>query len=94
MDSKKITSPFTAERTAKGLRMKRHDINTPMFRSAGFDSTTGILELEHRNGSVRRWLAVPPLIYQAFSAASDPDSFFREKIYGRYLSVSGKSSPQ
>lgn len=71
--------------------MKRHDIKTMLFSSAGFDPTSGVLELEYRNGSCRRWLAVPARVYQAFCAASDPDTFFRNNIDGRYLSVRGKS---
>nr|WP_237165035.1 KTSC domain-containing protein [Pantoea agglomerans] len=39
--------------------MNRHDIVSALFRSAGFDATTGVLELEYRNGACRRWLAVP-----------------------------------
>jgi hypothetical protein len=74
--------------------VKRHDINTTLFRSAGFDPTAGVLELEYRDGSCRRWLAVPARVYQAFCAAADPDAFFRGSIDGRYLSVRGRSGPQ
>ncbi|WP_205953141.1 KTSC domain-containing protein [Pantoea stewartii] len=74
--------------------MRRHDINTTLFRSAGFDPTSGVLELEYRDGNCRRWLAVPARVYQAFCAAADPDNFFRDNINGRYLSVSGGSSSQ
>lgn len=74
--------------------MKRHNMTTPLFRSVGFDPTSGVLELEYRNGSCRRWLAVPASVYQAFCAAADPDAFFRCSIDGRYLSVRGLSGPQ
>lgn len=74
--------------------MKRHDMNTTLFSSAGFDPTSGVLELEYRNGSCRRWLAVPARVYQGFCAAADPDAFFRGSIDGRYLSVRGQCGPQ
>lgn len=74
--------------------MKRHDISTPLFSSAGFDPTSGVLELEYRNGNCRRWLAVPARVYQAFCAAADQDDFFRGNIDGRYLSVRGGSGSQ
>ncbi|RAH26605.1 KTSC domain-containing protein [Pantoea agglomerans] len=73
--------------------MKRHDMNTTLFSSAGFDPTSGVLELEYSNGS-RRWLAVPARVYQAFCAAADPYAYFRGSIDGRYLSVRGQSGPQ
>lgn len=73
--------------------MKRLDISSTLFRSAGFDPTSGVLELEYRNGRCRRWLAVPARVYQAFCAAADPDHFFRSSIDGRYLSVRGRSGP-
>ncbi|ARF52549.1 MULTISPECIES: KTSC domain-containing protein [Pantoea] len=74
--------------------MKRHDINSSLFRSAGFDPTSGVLELEYRNGSCRRWLAVPARVYQGFCAAVDPDSFFRESIDNRYFSMHHKRDSQ
>ncbi|MEJ1268217.1 KTSC domain-containing protein [Pantoea ananatis] len=59
--------------------MKRHDINSSsLFRSAGFDPTSGVLELEYRNGTCRRWLAVPAHTYQGFCAALDQDAFPRK----------------
>jgi len=74
--------------------VKRHDINTTLFRSAGFDPTSGVLELEYRNGSCRRWLAVPARVYQAFCTAADPDTFFRGSIDGHFISLRGRSGPQ
>ena len=74
--------------------VKRHNINTTLFRSAGFDPTFGVLELEYRNGSLRRWLAVPARVYQAFCAAADPDAFFRGSIDGRFISLRGRCGPQ
>ncbi|NCU08131.1 KTSC domain-containing protein [Pantoea ananatis] len=72
--------------------MKRHDINSSsMFRSAGFDPTSGVLELEYRNGTCRRWLAVPAHTYQGFCAALDQDAFFRESIDNRFFSMYQKS---
>lgn len=74
--------------------MKRHHIRSALFRSAGFDPTAGVLELEYRDGSCRRWLAVPARVYQAFCAAPDPDAIFRSSIDGRYISLRGRSGPQ
>ncbi|ADU72117.1 KTSC domain-containing protein [Pantoea sp. At-9b] len=73
--------------------MNRHDITSGLFRSAGFDPTCSILELEYSNGTCRRWLAVPTQIYQGFCSASDPDTFFRHHIEGRYSSLHGESVP-
>ncbi|MDE8559224.1 KTSC domain-containing protein, partial [Pantoea vagans] len=72
--------------------MNRHNVTSALFSSAGYDATTGVLELEYRNGACRRWLAVPPRVYQAFCAAADSDAFFRTRIEGRYLSVRGSLS--
>ncbi len=66
--------------------MNRHEVRSTLFRSAGYDATTGVLELEYRNGACRRWLAVPAKVYQAFCAAADSDTFFKTRIDGRYLS--------
>lgn len=67
--------------------MNRHDVSSLLFRSAGYDPTSGVLELEYRNGSCRRWLAVPAKVYQAFCATADCDAFFRSSIEGRYISL-------
>lgn len=72
--------------------MNRHDIASALFRSAGFDATTGVLELEYRNGACRRLLAVLSKVYQAFCAAADCDDFFRTHIDGRYISLRGSLS--
>ncbi|WP_434746103.1 KTSC domain-containing protein [Candidatus Pantoea rara] len=66
--------------------MNRHKVTSTLFTSAGYDATTGVLELEYRNGGRRRWLAVPAKVYQAFCAAADSDTFFRTRINGHYLS--------
>jgi hypothetical protein len=66
--------------------MNRHKVTSTLFTSAGYDATTGVLELEYRNGARRRWLAVPAKVYQAFCAAADSDTFFRTRINGHYLS--------
>ncbi|EOZ2187793.1 hypothetical protein ACYAEL_004771 [Enterobacter hormaechei] len=39
--------------------MNRHEVTSQLFRSAGYDPTTGVPELEYRNGACRRWLALP-----------------------------------
>lgn len=72
--------------------MSRHEVTSQQFRSAGYDPTTGVLELEYRNGACRRWLAVPANVYQAFCAAADTDTFFRNSIEGRYISLRGSLS--
>lgn len=72
--------------------MNRHEMTSQLFRSAGYDPTTGVLELEYRNGACRRWLAVPAKVYQAFCAAADGDAFFRSSIEGRYISLRGSVS--
>lgn len=72
--------------------MNRHEVTSQLFRSAGYDPTTGVLELEYRNGACRRWLAVPAKVYQAFCAAADCDAFFRSSIEGRYISLRGSLS--
>lgn len=66
--------------------MNRHEVTSTLFRSAEYDATTGVLELEYRNGACRRWLALPAKVYQAFYVAADSDTFFRTRINGRYLS--------
>lgn len=67
--------------------MNRHEMTSQLFRSAGYDPTTGVLELEYRNGACRRWLAVPAKVYQAFCVTADGDAFFRSSIEGRYISL-------
>lgn len=73
--------------------MKRHEIVSSLFTSAGYDPTAGVLELEYKNGSCRRWLAVPAKTYQAFSRSLDCDAYFRQNIDGRFLSLHGESGP-
>jgi len=77
---------------ARKSTMNRHDVTSALFSSAGYDATTGVLELEYRNGACRRWLAVPAKEYQAFCAAADCDTFFRTRIEGRYISLRGSLS--
>ncbi|QTC52481.1 KTSC domain-containing protein (plasmid) [Pantoea agglomerans] len=72
--------------------MNRHNVASAFFSSAGYDATTGVLELEYRNGACRRWLAVPAKEYQAFCTAADCDTFFRTRIEGRYISLRGSLS--
>ncbi|PAW31269.1 KTSC domain-containing protein [Pantoea vagans] len=72
--------------------MNRHNVTSALFSSAGYDATTGMLELEYRNGACRRWLAVPARVYQGFCAAADSDAFFRASIEGRYISLRGSLS--
>jgi len=76
----------------KELIMNRRYVTSTTFLSVGFDPTTCVLELEYRSGGCRRWLAVPPKIYQGLCAATDLDSFFKNKIDGRYLSVKGRNA--
>ena len=70
--------------------MNRHEVTSQLFRSAGYDPTTGVPELEYRNGACRRWLALPAKVYQAFCAAADGDAGFRSRIGGRYLARRGR----
>ncbi|AYP25859.1 KTSC domain-containing protein [Pantoea agglomerans] len=58
--------------------MNRHDVTSVLFSSVGYDATTGVFELEYRNGVCRRWLAVPAKVYQAFCAAAEGDIFFKD----------------
>ncbi|MFP3439082.1 KTSC domain-containing protein [Pantoea sp. Fr+CA_20] len=72
--------------------MKPHTINSSIFSLVCYDVSTGLLELEYRNGTSRRWLSVPVRVYHTFCKASDPDAYFRTSIDGHYTSLRGKLS--
>lgn len=65
--------------------MKRHKIESSLLRGVGYDPTTGILEVEYRNGTLCCWLAVPAKVYQGLCAAPDVDVFFRLNIKNSFL---------
>lgn len=66
--------------------MNRYEITSTLFRSAGYDAATGVLELEYRIVACRRWLPVLVKFYQVCCAAADNDTFFRARIDGLDLS--------
>lgn len=67
--------------------MKRHPLSCRALKAAGYDPTTGVLELEHSNGRIEQYLGVPPKTWQSFLMSHEQEAFFRQKIASSYLKI-------
>lgn len=67
--------------------MKEHKISTDLFQSMSYDPSSGVLEMEFRDGQRRRWLAVPAKVYKDLYYSADIDLFFKQKIEVFYISL-------
>ena len=67
--------------------MKRHPLSCRALKAAGYDSTTGVLELEHSNGRIEQYLGVPPRTWQGLLMSLEQEMYFHQKIANSYLRI-------
>lgn len=60
--------------------MDRTPLDSTTLSSAGYDTATGVLELEFRHAALYRYLAVPPSLYPDLLAADSKGRFFNRFI--------------
>ena len=60
--------------------MERKRVNASTIRSAGYDPTKQLLEIEFTSGSIVQYSGVSPEVYRQFANAPSPGSFFQDKI--------------
>ncbi len=64
--------------------MDRKFLSSNKLRSVGYDSGTGILEIELLIGSVYQYSNVPAKIYSSLMLASSHGSYFLRNIHNVY----------
>jgi hypothetical protein len=64
--------------------MKRQPLRSSVLRSAGYDPSTAMLELEFTGGDVYRYFAVPPSLHRALVESDSPGAFFNQNISDKY----------
>jgi hypothetical protein len=68
--------------------MRRHFIQSSVFKSVGYDREAKILEVEFLDsGSVWQYHAFPPLAYKKFINAESRGHFFATMIRNKYHEV-------
>jgi hypothetical protein len=64
--------------------IQRFVVRSSMIASVGYDSITGVLEMEYCNGSLYRYFAVPRAIFDRLIAAPSKGTFINNFIRDRY----------
>lgn len=67
--------------------MKRHELRSRTFKSAGYDPTCSVMEVEYANGRVEQFLAVPAKTYQAFLMSTEKETFFTASIKNSFFKL-------
>jgi KTSC domain len=80
-----------AEPTAIVSRIKRVPVESSAIATVGYSKKLRALEIEFRNGSIYRYLEVPPDVYQALLTASSKARYYDENIRHKYRSQHVKS---
>jgi hypothetical protein len=65
--------------------MDRKPLRSSQFKSAGYDATSRILEIELSTGSIMQYSGVTRQVADDFMRASSPQSFFRDRIEEEYV---------
>ena len=60
--------------------MKRVPLTSSMMASAGYDETTGVLEIEFLTGPVYQYVDVPKHLYRSLLDAPSQGRFFHGRI--------------
>lgn len=60
--------------------MKRVPLTSSMMASAGYDETTGVLEIEFLTGAVYQYVGVPLHLYRSLLDAPSQGRFFHGRI--------------
>jgi hypothetical protein len=82
---------FGAEPTPIVSRIKRVPVESSALATVGYSKKLRALEIEFRNGSIYRYLEVPPDVYQALLTASSKARCYDENIRHKYRSQHVKS---
>lgn len=64
--------------------MLRQPVTSSNLQAVGYDPTSGILEVEFKNGSIYRYTGVPSSVYQELMAAPSHGTYFAQYIRTRY----------
>lgn len=64
--------------------MNRVVVASDMMSSVGYDSSSAVLEVEFRNGSVYEYLDVPRDHYDALLAAPSKGRYFNARLRGKF----------
>lgn len=67
--------------------MKRHPLSTRAMKSAGYDPTCSVLEVEHNNNRVEQFLGVPAQTWQGFLMSHDQEDYFKKHIANSFFKV-------
>lgn len=67
--------------------MKRHELRSRTFKSAGYDPTCSVMEIEHANGRVEQFLGVPAKTYQTFMMSNEKETYFTASIRNSFFKV-------
>jgi hypothetical protein len=64
--------------------MKRISIISKVLKSVGYDETTGMLEVEFKNGGLYEYVDVPAEEYSALMLAPSKGTYFGDNIRDKY----------
>lgn len=64
--------------------MERQRVSSSNIESVGYDSTSGILEVEFKSGSIYQYFDVPLSIYEGLMSASSVGRYFMSKVKNLY----------
>ena len=64
--------------------MQRQSVTSSNLKSVGYDSGSGILEIEFKDGSIYQYSGVPESIYKGLMAASSHGTYHHQNIVDRY----------
>ncbi|HEX8665605.1 MAG TPA: KTSC domain-containing protein [Beijerinckiaceae bacterium] len=64
--------------------MRRKPVDSSAMRSAGYDETARVLEIEFPDRDVYRYLDVPPQVWRAFESAPSKGLFFSGELRDRF----------
>ncbi|CQH21614.1 KTSC domain-containing protein [Yersinia enterocolitica] len=64
--------------------MERTYVDSSNLESVGYDSTSNVLEVEFKNGSLYQYLDVPEHIFPELITASSVGIYFNENIRNNY----------
>ncbi|HEX8425516.1 KTSC domain-containing protein [Hymenobacter sp.] len=60
--------------------MQRRPIRSTSLKAVGYDADTLTLEIEHRSGSLVRYVGVPDAVYQALLAVAGKAMFVMQVV--------------
>jgi hypothetical protein len=68
------------------ISVERQSIKSVILRSAGYDETKKVLEIEFTSGQVYRFSAVPEKIWKGLMQSAEAGKYFSEKIRPKFQS--------